>query len=398
MRNKNILLWAVSTAVIVVVVGVAWIAWHVTSQFHPITAARRASISPSVSQAAAQVDNGVSIPGKIAPNFSLTNQFGHRESLKSFRGKVVVLSFIDSRCTTICPLTAVVFRNVQYDLGAQNKHVVFVAVNANPIHTSINAVYQWSKSHHMLHAWQFLTGSSTSLKTIWAHYYVDSQVLKGGSVSHIPAVYVIGPRGRERWMYLNSASANSIAIGLQVRNLLTHIVPRLPNHAKVPIPPYRHIVYLAGPMGPSRLQGRSFTLPAIMPGGHIHNLSVGTSRQANHATLLEFFATWCPDCQEEMPILKRYTQMANHHAYWPRVVAVDLSQSESSTEQVVAYAHNNRLPFPVALDSHGTVSNEFGVSGIPTQVLVSSQGKILWYHMGPIPLSSLMRHLRLNNK
>src|SRR5438067_7576492 len=40
-----------------------------------------------------------------APNFMLSDQFGRPVSLSSYRGKVVILSFDDSRCTTVCPLT-----------------------------------------------------------------------------------------------------------------------------------------------------------------------------------------------------------------------------------------------------------------------------------------------------
>ena len=40
-----------------------------------------------------------------APDFTLTDQFGRRVSLRSFRGQVVILAFNDSECTTVCPLT-----------------------------------------------------------------------------------------------------------------------------------------------------------------------------------------------------------------------------------------------------------------------------------------------------
>jgi len=41
----------------------------------------------------------------VAPDFRLTNQFGQQISLSAFRGKVVILAFTDSQCTTGCPLT-----------------------------------------------------------------------------------------------------------------------------------------------------------------------------------------------------------------------------------------------------------------------------------------------------
>src|SRR6476620_10401136 len=50
------------------------------------------------------LDPGTHLSGP-APDFRLTDQFGKRVSLSAFRGKVVLLAFNDSECTTICPLT-----------------------------------------------------------------------------------------------------------------------------------------------------------------------------------------------------------------------------------------------------------------------------------------------------
>src|SRR5437899_1787983 len=55
--------------------------------------------------------------GTPAPTFSLTDQFGHEEQLSDFRGRVVLLTFIDSRCTTICPLTAELMTKVEQAVG-----------------------------------------------------------------------------------------------------------------------------------------------------------------------------------------------------------------------------------------------------------------------------------------
>src|SRR5258707_4886340 len=61
------------------------------------------------SQAAAMnpnLDPGTSLGARPAPDIRLVNQFGQPMSLSQFRGKVVVLSFAHSRCTTVFPLTA----------------------------------------------------------------------------------------------------------------------------------------------------------------------------------------------------------------------------------------------------------------------------------------------------
>ena len=51
------------------------------------------------------LDLGSSLGGTPAPDFRLRNQFGQPMSLSQFRGKVVMLAFEDSECTTVCPLT-----------------------------------------------------------------------------------------------------------------------------------------------------------------------------------------------------------------------------------------------------------------------------------------------------
>ena len=51
------------------------------------------------------LDLGTSLNSQPAPEISLTNQFGQPMSLSQFRGKVVMLGFEDSECTTVCPLT-----------------------------------------------------------------------------------------------------------------------------------------------------------------------------------------------------------------------------------------------------------------------------------------------------
>ncbi len=51
------------------------------------------------------MDTGTSLGGRSAPDFTLVNQFGQPVSLSQFRSKVVLLSFDDAVCTTVCPLT-----------------------------------------------------------------------------------------------------------------------------------------------------------------------------------------------------------------------------------------------------------------------------------------------------
>src|SRR5262249_19234559 len=64
------------------------------------------------------LDTGSSLGGQPAPDIRLVNQFGQHMALSQFRGKVVILSFVDSECTTVCPLTTVSMLEAKRLLGA----------------------------------------------------------------------------------------------------------------------------------------------------------------------------------------------------------------------------------------------------------------------------------------
>ena len=70
-------------------------------------AEQAAQTSPASSAAVANpnLDLGTSMHGVPAPDIRLVNQFGQPMALSQFRGKVVILAFVDSQCTTVCPLT-----------------------------------------------------------------------------------------------------------------------------------------------------------------------------------------------------------------------------------------------------------------------------------------------------
>jgi thiol-disulfide isomerase/thioredoxin len=83
--------------------------------------------------------------------------------------------------------------------------------------------------------------------------------------------------------------------------------------------------------------------------------------------LLNFWATWCPPCDEEMPALEALHRQQNDVA----VVAVNLQE----TPAVVArYAQVQGLTLPVLLDSDGALADQLDVTYLPTTFFVDEQG------------------------
>lgn len=137
---------------------------------------------------------GIAAGGQPASNFSLVDQFGRQERLSDFRGNVVLLSFIDDHCTTVCPLTAELMKQAE-EAVAGHPPVQLLAVNANPKFTSVAAVRRWSQRHAMTHSWLFMTASPTKLEAVWKAYGIQSAIVHGDDV-HTAIVFVIDPAGR----------------------------------------------------------------------------------------------------------------------------------------------------------------------------------------------------------
>lgn len=93
--------------------------------------------------------------------------------------------------------------------------------------------------------------------------------------------------------------------------------------------------------------------------------------------LLNFFATWCGPCREEMPGMERLFRAHRHHGFV--VVAINLQESAKA---VRPFVQELKLSFPIVLDSEGTVSREYGVRALPVTFLIGRDGNIVWRAIG----------------
>ncbi len=174
-----------------------------------------------------QLDPGARL-NAVAPDFTLTDQFGKRISLRSLRGKVVVLSFNDPKCTTICPLTTTALLHAKALLGPAASRVELIGVGANPEATQVKWVRAYSKVHGMLHKWHFLTGSLGELKRVWRSYSIDAAIVNG-AIDHTPATYVIGPTGRESRLYQTAMAYSSVnQLGSELAQSIAALLPGHP--------------------------------------------------------------------------------------------------------------------------------------------------------------------------
>jgi cytochrome oxidase Cu insertion factor (SCO1/SenC/PrrC family) len=330
--------------------------------------ARAAAANPDL-------DTGTSLGDRAAPGIRLVNQFGQPMSLSQFRGKVVVLAFVDSECTTVCPLTTVSMVQARELLGAAGDQVQLLGVDANPSATSVHDVMAYSQAHAMVNQWDFLTGSLAQLQAVWRAYHIYVAI-QAGQIDHTPALYVIDQRGQEREIYLTTMAYASVSQEGQV--LAQELASLLPSHPK--LARQSSLAYINGISPASRA-----TLTAV-PSGSV-TLGPGQPR------LVMFFATWLSETSNlraQLTALNAYAAAARRGGL-PSLVAVDEEVSEPSPGAPRAYLQQlgQPLDYPVALDTTGRLADGYGVQDQPWFVLTSASGKIVWSHDGWLPVAAL---------
>jgi cytochrome oxidase Cu insertion factor (SCO1/SenC/PrrC family) len=322
------------------------------------------------------LDLGSSLGARPAPDFRLRNQFGQPMSLSQFRGKVVMLGFEDSQCTTVCPLTTQSMLLAKQLLGAAGDKVQMLGIDANPDATSVADVLAYSRAHGLVNQWDFLTGSLPQLKAIWARYDIAVQI-EQGQIDHTPALFVIDQQGRERKLYLTQMAYSSVGQSAEV--IADELSSLLPGHPKVASQESLASITVQGPSA-------HLTLPSAEAGGTVP-LGPGRPR------LVMFFATWLSevsDLKAELTGANAYVTAARRDGL-PQLVAVDETVVESSAGAVRSYLHGLGAPvdYPVALDTTGRVADGYGVQDQPWFALVSASGTIIWSHDGWLPPSAL---------
>jgi peroxiredoxin len=95
---------------------------------------------------------------------------------------------------------------------------------------------------------------------------------------------------------------------------------------------------------------------------------------------LNFFASWCPPCQQETPILRSLSA-----TYRDRGLAlIGVSVQETTPSDVAAYADRYRLGYTIGFDGSGDVLREYKVYALPTQFFIDTNGVIRQVVNGPV--------------
>jgi DsbE subfamily thiol:disulfide oxidoreductase len=115
-----------------------------------------------------------------------------------------------------------------------------------------------------------------------------------------------------------------------------------------------------------------FTLPD--PGGK----KISLKDYRGKVVFLNFWATWCEYCREELPAMERLYREFRGKGL--EVVAVNIKDKR---EDALAFVKKNKLSFPIAMDPEGEVGLLYGAYATPTVYLIDRNGIVLARMWGP---------------
>lgn len=93
--------------------------------------------------------------------------------------------------------------------------------------------------------------------------------------------------------------------------------------------------------------------------------------------IVNFWATWCPPCREEMPSMQRAWEQLE-----PKGVVLLAINVGEDIDTVFQFTGSYPVAFPILFDQDGSVSNVWPMRGLPTTFVIDPQGRIVYRAIG----------------
>ena len=155
--------------------------------------------------------SGTTVPGgSPAIDFALRDQDGKIVSLAGERGRFVLLTFLYTHCTDICPLIAGNLNTAVENLGHQGGQVAILAVTVDPEGDTPAAVRTFTLRHRLVPQFRWLLGTRRQLEPVWRDYNVLVIGRSAERIEHSAPILLLDRRGRPLLFYRNTVGAQAV--------------------------------------------------------------------------------------------------------------------------------------------------------------------------------------------
>lgn len=150
-----------------------------------------------------------------APDVVLRDQAGRPVTIGALSSEgPLVVNFIFTTCTTICPVMTATFAQMRRELGIASSRVRLVSISIDPEHDTPEVLARYAERFDTPPGWTFLTGSPADVERVLRAF----DVWTGTRTSHRPVTLVHVPESRE-WVRLEGLGSG-VALATEVRALL----------------------------------------------------------------------------------------------------------------------------------------------------------------------------------
>jgi protein SCO1/2 len=147
------------------------------------------SSNPVVTAPASPYEGAVLPPGVKAPDFALRDEDGKRVTMRQFRGKVTVVTFLYSHCKTECPVQAQQIKGALDDLGHD---VPALAISVDPPGDTPASVKRFNRKMEMTGRLRWALGDVNELRELWRDFAIK------GTQNHTGRIVLVDRQGRQR--------------------------------------------------------------------------------------------------------------------------------------------------------------------------------------------------------
>jgi protein SCO1/2 len=139
---------------------------------------------------------GATLPAGVrAPDFRLRDQHGRRVTMKEYRGRPVIVTFLYSHCHDTCPIQAQQIKGALDQLGHD---VPALAISVDPARDTPGSVDRFDAEQGVGNRLRWVLGRESQLRPLWEGYHTTSQL---PSQEHLARLVLVDKRGLQRIGY-----------------------------------------------------------------------------------------------------------------------------------------------------------------------------------------------------